>query len=623
MANVLEYTLSLKDMLSAKLRQVGVNSDVALERFSKLQTQAVKTQEVMNGMGRSVSSLRDKLALLKNERDLIPEKNLRAIRTYNSEIKKLEKQVTKLETINGNKFKAAMSNAFQAIPGADFITNPIVAGAGAIAGIVKIGMEAEQTKASFDVLLGSQQKSADMLKLLTEYSNKTPYGKQDIQDASKMMLQFGISAESIMPNIKMIGDIAMGNADKMSSLTLAFSQVSSAGKLQGQDLLQMINAGFNPLKEISRTTGESMATLKDKMEKGAISADMVSTAFQTATSKGGLFYGMSDKMSKTIGGQLSTVLDNFKEKAIQAFSMIQPLMQPVLNVLDFMVTTLGLILTPLGSFIKALNDGNTWARIFAGAIMAVGIAYEVVSIYANRALILSKAHILIDKASAFWKNAVTLATMGWTAAQWLLNAAFIASPIGWIVLGIGVLVAGIVLAWNKFEGFRNVVLSVWETIKGFGIALYEYVILRVKGIISGLGAMGSAIYKLFTGDFSGAWAAAKQGVADMSGIGYQVSSAQEKTTGITSATSSANTGIPAPKMPGAAVVTTPPKSSKAKATTDAIASGGTRNTSVNINLKNMVENIVFNGGVNENRGDLEKQITQIMMRVLGMAQATS
>jgi TP901 family phage tail tape measure protein len=226
-----------------------------------------------------------------------------------------------------------------------------------------------------------------------------------------------------------------------------------------------------------------------------------------------------------------------------------------------------------------------------------------------------------EKMKAFWDGVLAKSTQLWTAAQWLLNAAFIASPIGWIVLGVGALVAGIVIAWNKFEGFRKVVLSVWDTIKGFGIALYEYVILRVKGIISGLGSMGSAIYKLFTGDFSGAWAAAKQGVADLSGF----SSAKEAvSSGVASAQPTVTAAIAAPKMPGTAgAAPSSAKDNKAKATTDAIASGGTRNTSVNINLKNMVENIVFNGGLNENRGDMEKQVTQIMMRVLGMAQSTA
>ena len=173
--------------------------------------------------------------------------------------------------------------------------------------------------------------------------------------------------------------------------------------------------------------------------------------------------------------------------------------------------------------------------------------------------------------------------------------------------------------------------------------LKDFVIDRIKGIISGLGAMGSAIYKLFTGDFSGAWEAAKKGVVDLSGYNavknaisasadlvggvkkdYQLNLARQKAEGVTSPVASSTLGIAPPSMPGMVLSKTPPaKAEKAKATTDAIASGGARNTSVNINLKNMVENIVFNGGLKENRGDLEKQVAQIMMRMLWMAKSTA
>ncbi len=256
----------------------------------------------------------------------------------------------------------------------------------------------------------------------------------------------------------------------------------------------------------------------------------------------------------------------------------------------------------------------------------------------NAVLFLTSA----EKMKAFWDGVVATSTTVWAGAQWLLNAAMDANPIVWVVLGIAALTAGIVYAWNKFEGFRAVVLTVWDTIKGFGSILQEFVLDRIKGIISGLGAMGSAIYKLFTGDFKGAWETAKQGVADLSGYNavknaisasadlvggvkkdYQLNLAQQKVEGVTPAVAQSPLGIAPPSIPGAATPTKPVKDNKAKATTDAIASGGARNTSVNINLKNMVENIVFSGGLKENRGDLEKQITQIMMRVLGMAQSTA
>ena len=227
----------------------------------------------------------------------------------------------------------------------------------------------------------------------------------------------------------------------------------------------------------------------------------------------------------------------------------------------------------------------------------------------------------------------------WTGAQWLLNAAFLASPIGWIVLGVSALVAVIAVAWNKFEGFRAVVITVWDTIKGFGDILKNYVIDRIKGIISGVGAIGSAIYKLFTGDFSGAWAAAKQGAADLSGysavtnainsganlvggIGrdYQLNLAAQKVS------SPKSDAIAPPAIAGTAGISTAQASGgkgAGKATTEAIASGGTRNTSIVINVGKMVENIVFDGHLKERRAELEKEITQVMARVLGMAQATN
>lgn len=115
-------------------------------------------------------------------------------------------------------------------------------------------------------------------------------------------------------------------------------------------------------------------------------------------------------------------------------------------------------------------------------------------------------------------KSLTVATHLQTAAQWLLNAAFWANPVTWIVAGIVALIAAVVVCWNKFEGFRKVIMGVWEVVKGFGNILKDFVIDRIKGIISGLGAMGQAIAKLFSGDFEGAWESAKQGAKDLSGI---------------------------------------------------------------------------------------------------------
>ena len=167
----------------------------------------------------------------------------------------------------------------------------------------------EQANVSFEVLLGDANKAKAMLSDLTSFANSTPFEMSGLSNASKTLLAFGIDANRIMPSIRMLGDISLGNAQKFDSLSLAYAQVQSTGRLMGQDLLQMVNVGFNPLQIISEKTGMSMADLKKKMEEGAISADMVTLAMKDATSEGGRFYGAMDKISKTQEGQLSTLRD--------------------------------------------------------------------------------------------------------------------------------------------------------------------------------------------------------------------------------------------------------------------------------------------------------------------------
>lgn len=192
----------------------------------------------------------------------------------------------------------------------------LIAGATAGAGVgaivtagVKYNAAIENFDAGFTTLLGSADKSKALLTQLSSFAAATPFEMPQLADASQTMLSFGEDANSLMPDLKMLGDISLGNSEKMSGLALVFGQVQSQGKLMGQDLLQMINNGFNPLQVISQSTGESMASLKDKMSKGQISFDEVRQAMVTATSAGGQFYGAMDNGSRTLTGQWSTLTD--------------------------------------------------------------------------------------------------------------------------------------------------------------------------------------------------------------------------------------------------------------------------------------------------------------------------
>ena len=173
--------------------------------------------------------------------------------------------------------------------------------------IIDVRKEIEGFEISFRTLLGNKDKADALFSQIRDFSVKTPLQLKDLSSAAQTLLSFNIEEAEIMPMLRAIGDISMGDTQKLQSLTLAFAQMSSTGKLMGQDLLQMINAGFNPLSVISEKTGKSIGVLKDEMSKGAISAEMVKQAFIDATAEGGKFHGMLEQQSQGIAGSISNL----------------------------------------------------------------------------------------------------------------------------------------------------------------------------------------------------------------------------------------------------------------------------------------------------------------------------
>lgn len=186
-----------------------------------------------------------------------------------------------------------------------FATIGVAAGA-AFAAIVALGTASvlqasklQDLRQSFDTLLQSTEKGKKLFLEIQKMAVLTPFTSADLAKATSTMLSFGVAQEKVLPIMSQLGDVSMGNADRFQHLALAFAQVTAAGRLQGQDLLQLVNAGFNPLQEISKKTGESMAELKQRMSDGLIPISEVEEAFKSATSAGGRFEGGMLKASRT------------------------------------------------------------------------------------------------------------------------------------------------------------------------------------------------------------------------------------------------------------------------------------------------------------------------------------
>ena len=227
----------------------------------------------------------------------------------------------------------------------------------------------EALEVSFSTLLRSTEKANQLVSQLKDYGNVTPYDTEGLSKAAQTMLSFGISYEKVMPTLRQLGDVAMGSQDKLSRLTLAFSQMSAAGRVTKEDLNQMVDAGFNPLQVISQQTGESIGTLFDKVSKGQVSVQQIANAFADATNEGGQFHNMALNMSDTVEGKMSTMQDAIDG----AYQSIGKFIEPaVKSGIDLLTDGVKILTKEIDDFSKvsksSANELNEWLKIVKSAI---------------------------------------------------------------------------------------------------------------------------------------------------------------------------------------------------------------------------------------------------------------
>lgn len=635
MDNVVTYVMELQDKISSKLKTIGIGTDTMLEKWADVEKKMNSANRTMRDTGRSIGSLNEKIAALKMQREWIPASNTAAIRATNHEIQRFEKEVQKLESLDGGKFKKWMGDITGSIPA---LVNPLTAiGAGMVQSVRK-GMADELQKQNLTTLLAGDTAAADALfSRISEYGKNTVYDKAGLIEAQKTMMSFGLSGDKAFSTLKQIGDIAMGDSQKMQSLALAFAQASSLGKLMGNDYKQMVNAGFNPLQVISEKTGESMESLQDKMSKGKIGVDQLAQAFQWATEEGGLFYQGAEKAGQTLAGRMNQMKDSIDEMLITAFGAIEPLLSPIV---DFGTKVLGTLGEKIQQLIAWFKEGGILAKTLETVFLGLAGGLLAVKVQTLAVAAATKIKALADAIS-------TASSLGLKAAVDALNLSFLACPIFWIIAAIVAFTAALVIVAKRTDGWKTTWHNAMEYIKlSFGqcgawlhkkcLEIEDFFMTGFENIKIGWYVLQS----LWDGD------AAREGLAkiqaDRDARAQKIAEAQGKIDEFRKAKDAIDVwqvkwkpkdGKEEKKEGVMDALMEAVKPSKGGTSGDlgttlgksatATATGGTRSTTVNINLGKMVESIVFNGGYNENEHDMEQRLAAMLSRILGMAEATA
>lgn len=329
-----------------------------------------------------------------------------------------------------------------------------------VGGAVDYQKSMEYYTTSFTVMTGSADKASETVKKLADIGATTPFDMPQLADATSLLMNFGFSADDAVDSMMMLGDISQGNADKLDTIARAYGKMNSAQKVTLENINMMIDAGFNPLQEISEKTGESMQSLYDRISKGKMSVDEITESMKRSTSEGGKYFQSMDAQSQTLDGRLSTLSDTINSKLGEA---LQPILQKaadewipnITNAIDNMdidsvVSVIDEIVSSVGDLFGFIMDnGSTIISLVAG-IGAAMVTWNVASMING----------VVTAVQAF-----QMANEGATVAQALLNGVMNANPIMLVATLLAGLVATIITLWNTNEGFRNTVISVWNAFK--------------------------------------------------------------------------------------------------------------------------------------------------------------
>lgn len=302
--------------------------------------------------------------------------------------------------------------------------------------IIDVRKEIESMEISFRTLLGSKEKADQLFGQIREFAVNTPMQLKDLASGAQTLLSFNYEADKVMTTLKALGDISMGDSQRFQSLTLAFAQMSSTGKLMGQDLLQMINAGFNPLSVIAEQTGKSIGDLKEEMSKGAISAEMIEKAFIAAASAGGKFHGMLAAQSKSIGGAIS----NLQGAVDDMLNELGEGSQGVVTDAVELLTHLAKNYKEVGEAVAVLIGIYGTYKAAIAATTIVTRALQMAEVQKNLA---AKEGITISTMQALRYMFQAKATDTATAATGRLNATMLANPYALVAAAVAALAYGI------------------------------------------------------------------------------------------------------------------------------------------------------------------------------------
>jgi tape measure domain-containing protein len=470
MNNTIEFVLRMRDMMSSNITRVSSASQSAFNRMTQSADQVTRRNQVL---GMSFNELQSKIRDVENtiSRSTIPSQIAAARRELASLQRMSSNHAGNVGGSSGSGGIGIGGVAVGSMIGGLATAGVAMAGSG-LGSIVQGAMNKETNINGMSTFLGNQGANTAYANIEKD-AEATPFDTQSLLEVNRSLISAGANAKAARTDSMNLANAIVavgGTSDTLTRMAANMQQIKTVGKATAMDVRQFGIAGINIYALLAKSTGKSI----DQVKEMDVTYEQLSAALSMSASKGGLYYGALENAQNSMQGKWS----NFQEKMINTLARIGVAFMPLITgVID-----IGTAFLNAGSYIVEfanwINSGTTSANIFIATLGVIGGA--LVTYQAIMAVLAIKTGIV-------------------TAAQWLLNIAMTANPIGIVVVAIGALIAGLAIAYNRFSGFRSMVDGVWGVLKQVGSNIMGMFSKIPNMIIEAFTQIPKAILKVFSG----------------------------------------------------------------------------------------------------------------------------
>lgn len=480
--------------------------------------------------------------------------------------------------------------------------------------VVAAGTQVEDARVGLTTLLKDSEGAADVISNTMEDATKTPFAFEGLLSANKALISAGEDAEGARTAVLDLANAiaATGGGDaELQRMVVNLQQIRNTGQATALDIKQFAYAGINVYQALAEATGKPIEKVKD-ME---VSYDLLTMALAKAHDQGGIYANGLENMAKNTSVQLSNLGDSLFQFKVKMFQDFKPAIDEGIASTKSFIDSL----SDLYDYMKSPEAAKTareWMNevAIAAKSMAIGVAVAGLAFVVAYPQVLIYTGALIANTIAGY--GLTIATNVLTAAQWLLNAAMNANPIGIVVAGIALLVTGLAYAYQKSETFRaalaglgEIAKSLWGIFKGLattviGIFTFNPSLIK-QGIVEAANAAGG-----IAGAFEKGY---NQSLADSAlereKQAKEDSQKEQVTTGTDDASKLSNIKATQKTSPIKAGTET-----KSKVT-------GSRNTTIHINIGALVKELKINTtNLRDTGAKIQEEVTKVLISAVNDSQ---